>query len=201
MSERGPFNSFTIVPRGLRPEPWRLGEWGEAGAYRIVVGLENNSDNVGSILLTGPLTLKNEPGNVKNNLEGYGFGKSIYSWDWQHNQTTDRYYHVVTILYGEADDDPAKVYHYNFIIFEYTTTTRIAKDLINAFERHTLIRAATEVTTAPRRAEGPANEQGRRPRDPTFQRLPDVARTIRSFLGRGKKHKKSRRRKTLSKRR
>ena len=198
------FDTFTISPKGLRPETWRPGEPGRVGSYQITIQLNNTSNvhDFGIVILYGPLTLRDEPGYVEKNLEGYAFGKSAFSWNWERSK--GRYYGVLTILYGETDDDPAKLYNYTYNIFEYTTTTKVAKKLIDALEKHTLIRAVTEVTTAPRRAKGPATKEGRVPRDPTFERLPDVGKIIRSFLGgktRKQKKKASHRRKTISKRR
>jgi hypothetical protein len=204
------FDSFTIRPQTLKPETWRPGEPGQVGAYQIKLYTLNTSnvDYFGIIILDGPLTIRDEPGHVKKNLEGYAFGKSAFSWNSSFISNfkgrQPRYYGVLTILYGEADNDPAKLYHYTYNIFEYTTTTKIAKNIIEALEKHTLIRAVTEVTTAPRRAIGPAAQDGRVPRDPTFERLPNVGKIIRSFLGgktRKQKKKASRRRKTLARRR
>ncbi len=85
----------------------------------------------------------------------------------------------------------------------YTATAAVAKRLKKDLFRYSVeARRASEVAMAPRRAIGPVRENGRLPRDPTFEPLPiGVVRHISKYLGgKTRKAKASRRRKTLSKR-
>jgi hypothetical protein len=81
----------------------------------------------------------------------------------------------------------------------YTATVAVAKKLKKDLFRYSVeARQASEVAMAPRRAVGPLREDGRVPRDPTFEPLPiGVVRNISEYLGgKTRKAKSSRRRKT-----
>jgi hypothetical protein len=178
------FDDFTIRPKTMQPQAHIA-----VGSYTIFIDLMNGGSEVDNIVLYGPLTPKNKT------EQGYAFGRVYRGMNYGY--MNKRPYAAIAILYGQTDEDPAKVIDYTqSYILRYATTTKIAKQLVDACEKHTLMYAVTLVTTAPRRAKGPATKEGQTPRDPDFQRLPDVGKTIRSFLG-GKKRRKTARRRNV----
>ena len=171
-------DEFRIVPKGLRtPE-------GEYYLIRLTLDLDDGDQFVTH--LGGPLEIENLED--EGELTGFAFGKTYY-----HENGT-----LVTIRYGENDSDPAEFEDMGHDRTRYyKTTTALAKDLMDALDKHTFNRAVAEVAVAPRRAQGPATQQGKTPRDPTFEKLPkDISQEIRSYLG-----GKTRRRKTKTSRR
>lgn len=181
------FDDFRIVPKGLRtPE-------GEYYLIRLTLDLDDGDRFVTH--LGGPLEIENLED--EGELTGFAMGKHYY----REGGGT-----AVTIRYGEDDSDPAEFEDLGHDRSRYyKTTTALAKELIDALDKHTFNRAVAEVAIAPRRAQGPATQEGKAPRDPTFEKLPkDISQEIRSYLGgktRRRKTKTSRRRKTVSRRR
>lgn len=165
------------------------------GAFNINITLYDGGRPVDYISMLGPLTRV-----PPKDLEGFAFGQSFRGHNY--DNSLGREVNVYTILHGETDDAPAvfivSMYRYN----RYETSTKVAKAIINLFNKYTVINAVAEVTMGPRKAQGPATEEGKPPRDTSFQPLPrDITRLVKKFVGkRGGKTRKTKkpRRKTVS---
>lgn len=191
------FDSFGYAPEGLGVySAYRQ------GAYNIRLELYDGRHTVDFIPMLGPLT-PTKP----RDLEGFAFGQSYRDANYA-SYSGGREVNFYTILYGETDDAPA-VFIVNMYRYErYETTTKVAKVLIDVLNKHTVINAVAEVTMGPRKAQGPATEEGKTPRDPTFEKLPqDITWLVKEFVGkqrggktRRRKTKTSRRRKTRARR-
>lgn len=161
--------SFGITPTEVSGERYQI---------RLRLNLRNGVDEVShrDIRLTGPLKV--------DSLED----KELYDY------AAGKYYRGrerddgVTIRYGENDADPAE---FEESRGEFYTTTAVAKELVKALDKHTMVQAVAEVAMAPRKGKEPGT------RDPTFKPLPqDISRGIlRKYLGMARK---TRRRKTKS---
>lgn len=171
-------DEIRIVPEGLSEGNYMI---------NILVGFD---DGYGfRTFLRGPLDVKG-----LTNRRGFAFGKKYYRKRGGTGLS-------INILYGENDTDPAKIQNvgHGNDTREYRITTKDAKNLINALNKHTYNQSVSEVTMAPRKAEGPATEEGKKPRDTSFEPLPrDITRVIRSYLGGKTKKTKTHRRKTIS---
>lgn len=166
-------DEFRIVPEEL-----------SEGNYTISISVAFDDGYGFRTFLRGPLDVK-----VLNNKEGFAFGKKYYRKRGGTGLS-------INILYGEKNTDPAEIQSIGNDTHKYRITTKDAKTLINALNKHTYNQAVSEVTMGTRKAQGPATEEGRRPRDTSFEPLPrDITRVIRSYIG-GKTKKT--RRKTIS---
>lgn len=174
--------------------PWR------GKGFYIRLELYRGTDEILLNGLIGPL--RRVPADTDDLEEfRFAFGKSFREFEdvdvepWLKNLKVFNQTH--RILYGETDDAPAMYINgYN----RYKTTTKVAKELINALDKYTILKAVAEVTMGPRK--GTATKEGKPPRDPSFQPLPrDITRLVNKFVGKqgGKTRKtKKPRRKTVS---
>lgn len=206
-SSRGPkyFNSFSVMPEGMEPrqayplyDPTRAVVDGvdrvvyvpsrRDPPYNIKLRLFNGDIQVRYFSFRGPLTP------TKAVLGEFPLGRSYRDVDYRVIDGVG--YVEFTILYGETDDAPALFKINPYVNAQNETTTKVAKELIDALDKHTLLRAVSEVTMGPRSAEGPATETGKTPRNVDFQKLPkEITREIQRYVGGRTRRRKTRKHK------
>ena len=181
--ERINIESFVITPTEVSGNRYQI---------RLRLNLKDGVDEVSQrdIRLTGPLQVNSITDEGELGDGDFAAGK------YYGVQERDAVYGIaknsVTILYGEDDADRAQFEESHDLKTNYfDTTTRVAKELVKALDKHTMVQAVAEAAMAPRKGTEPGT------RDPTFKPLPrDISRDVlKKYLGMGRK---TRRRKTKS---
>lgn len=178
--ERINIESFVITPTEVSGKRYQI---------RLRLNLRDGVDEVShrNVSLTGPLKVRRLTNDGE--LDEFAAGKD-YGGQEQTVYGTAK--DTIRILYGEDDADRAHFEESHDLESKYfDTTTRVAKELVKALDKHTMAQVVAEVAMAPRKGTEPGT------RDPTFKPLPgDISRDVlKKYLGMGRK---TRRRKTKS---